>query len=85
MAERMTTANTGNPVGSVDVRDLYDNAENLDNFSNGSLDAYPDHLAYRASLCRAWRLNSVRTKLTARRRAVYRVRVIRCSDLTALA
>lgn len=38
----MTTYNTGNPVGSVDVRDLYDNAENLDNFSNGPLDAYPD-------------------------------------------
>lgn len=38
----MTTYNTGNPVGSVDVRDLYDNAQNLDNFSNGPLDAYPD-------------------------------------------
>lgn len=38
----MTTYNTGNPVPSVDVRDLYDNAQNLDNFSNGPLDAYPD-------------------------------------------
>lgn len=38
----MTTYNTGNPVGSVDVRDLYDNAQNLDDFSNGPLDAYPD-------------------------------------------
>ena len=36
------TYQTNNPVGSVDVRDLYDNAENLDNFSNGPLDAYPD-------------------------------------------
>lgn len=42
MAERMTTYNTGNPLGSVDVRDLYDNAQNADNFSNGPLDAYPD-------------------------------------------
>lgn len=41
MAERMTYQ-TNNPVGSVDVRDLYDNAQNLDNFSNGPLDAYPD-------------------------------------------
>lgn len=36
------TYQTNNPVGSVDVRDLYDNAQNLDNFSNGPLDAYPD-------------------------------------------
>lgn len=40
----MTTYNTGNPVGSVDVRDLYDNSENLDYFSIGPLDAYPDRL-----------------------------------------
>lgn len=38
----MTTFNTGNPLGSTDVYDRYDNAENLDNFSNGPLDAYPD-------------------------------------------
>lgn len=38
------TYNTGNPVPSVDVRDLYDNAENLDKFSNGPLDSYPDRL-----------------------------------------
>lgn len=44
MAERMTTYNTGAPVPSVDVRDLYDNAENLDNFSNGAALAYPDRL-----------------------------------------
>lgn len=41
MAERMTYQ-TNNPVGSVDVRDLYDNAEAFDNFSAGPLDAYPD-------------------------------------------
>lgn len=40
----MTTYNTQNPVPSVDVRDLYDNAENLDNFSNGAALAYPDRL-----------------------------------------
>jgi hypothetical protein len=33
----MTTYNTGNPLGSVDVKDLYDNAENLDDAVN-SLD-----------------------------------------------
>lgn len=38
----MTTFNTGNPLGSTDVYDRYDNSENLDNFSNGPLDAYPD-------------------------------------------
>ena len=26
----MTTYNTGNPIGSTEVKDLYDNAENLD-------------------------------------------------------
>lgn len=44
MAERMTTYNTGNPLGSVDVRDLYDNAQNTDNFANGPLDYYADRL-----------------------------------------
>ena len=38
------TYQTNNPVGSVDVRDLYDNAEAFDNFSAGPLDAYPDRL-----------------------------------------
>jgi len=36
------TYQTNNPVGSVDVRDLYDNAQAFDNFSAGPLDAYPD-------------------------------------------
>lgn len=38
----MTTYNTGNAVPSTDVRDLLDNAENLDNFSNGSANFYND-------------------------------------------
>lgn len=38
----MTTFNTRNPLGSTDVYDRYDNSKNLDNFSNGPLDAYPD-------------------------------------------
>jgi len=38
----MTQYNTGNPLGSVDVRDLYDNAQNADNFNNGPLDEYAD-------------------------------------------
>lgn len=42
MASTMTTYNTGAPVPSTDVRDLYDNAENLDNFSNGAALAYAD-------------------------------------------
>ena len=36
------TYDTNNPLGSVDVRDLYDNAHNADKFVNGPLDAYPD-------------------------------------------
>lgn len=38
----MTTYNTGNTVPSTDVRDLLDNAENLDNFSNGQTSTYAD-------------------------------------------
>ncbi len=38
------TFNTGNPVGSVDPRDLYDNAENLDKLSVGSEFEYQDRL-----------------------------------------
>jgi hypothetical protein len=30
----MTTYNTGNPLGSVDVKDLYDNSQNLDELVN---------------------------------------------------
>lgn len=40
----MTTYNTGNPVGSTDVRDLYDNAQNLDSLVNGPLASYADRL-----------------------------------------
>lgn len=40
----MTTYNTGNPVGSVDPKDLYDNAQNLDNIVNGSEHSYADRL-----------------------------------------
>ena len=38
----MTTYNTGNAIGSSDARDLYDNAENIDNFANGSANAFND-------------------------------------------
>lgn len=34
--------NTGNAMPSKDPRDLYDNATNFDNFSNGSAATYPD-------------------------------------------
>ena len=30
--------NTGNPLGSKDVKDLFDNAENLDNAVNTTVD-----------------------------------------------
>lgn len=40
----MTTYNTGNPVGSTDVRDLYDNTQNLDSLVNGPLTSYADRL-----------------------------------------
>lgn len=40
----MTTYNTGNPIGSTDARDLYDNAQNLDNFANGTAASYTDRL-----------------------------------------
>lgn len=40
----MTTYNTGNTLGSSDPRDLYDNAENLDNFANGPANTYQDRL-----------------------------------------
>jgi hypothetical protein len=40
----MTTYATGNPIGSTAAKDLYDNAENLDFYSLGPLDYYPDRL-----------------------------------------
>lgn len=40
----MTTYNTGNPLGSSDPRDLYDNAENLDEAANSSADTFQDRL-----------------------------------------
>ncbi|MGP1101960.1 SGNH/GDSL hydrolase family protein [Serratia sp. CY68630] len=40
----MTTYNTGNPVGSTDPRDLYDNTQNLDNLLLGDQHSYPDRL-----------------------------------------
>lgn len=40
----MTTYNTGNPLGSTDVLDRYDNTENLDNLVNGPAVAYDDRL-----------------------------------------
>lgn len=38
------TFNTGNPIGSTDARDLYDNAQNLDKFSLGQELEYQDRL-----------------------------------------
>lgn len=39
----MTTYNTGNPIGSTEVKDLYDNAQNFDVFANSTtLESSPD-------------------------------------------
>ena len=41
----MTTYRTGNAIGSADPRDLYDNAENLDEFVNSKDKlSHPDRL-----------------------------------------
>ena len=36
--------NTGNPIESADVRDMSDNAQNLDLFSLSEFDYFPDRL-----------------------------------------
>jgi len=42
----MTTYNTGNPVGSADPKDLFDNAENLDHWINDrTVDTWMDRLS----------------------------------------
>ena len=38
----MTTYNTGNPIGSTDARDLYDNAKNLDTAMNSTGSTWTD-------------------------------------------
>lgn len=40
----MTTYNTGNPIGSADPKDLYDNAENFDEAINSNKDTFTDRL-----------------------------------------
>lgn len=40
----MTTYNTGNPLGSTDPKDLYDNAQNLDNAVNSTDLTFQDRL-----------------------------------------
>lgn len=40
----MTTFKTGNPIGSTDARDRFDNTQNLDYLVLGPLDYYPDRL-----------------------------------------
>lgn len=47
----MTTYNTGNPLGSTAVKDLYDNAENLDVAVNGTQTTWLDRLG---RLRKAW-------------------------------
>ena len=40
----MTTYNTGNPIGSTDPRDLYDNAENFDSAMHSPETTWTDRL-----------------------------------------
>ncbi|MDW5499854.1 hypothetical protein R6Y99_08645 [Pseudomonas lundensis] len=40
----MTTYNTGNPLGSTDPRDLFDNAQNYDGAINGTAEKWTDRL-----------------------------------------
>lgn len=46
----MTTYNTGNPVPSTNVKDLFDNAENLDSALNGEDLTWTDRLGNILSL-----------------------------------
>lgn len=48
----MTTYSTGNPIGSVDVKDLNDNSQNLDSLVNGPENQYADRLGV---LRKSWR------------------------------
>ena len=41
---QMTTYNTGNPIGSTDPRDLYDNAENFDSAMHTPETTWTDRL-----------------------------------------
>lgn len=43
-SEMTMTFNTGNPIGSTDARDMYDNAQNFDKLSAGTELSYPDRL-----------------------------------------
>jgi len=45
----MTTYNTGNPLGSVDVKDLYDNAQNLDQAVNSTAATWVDRFGKQRS------------------------------------
>lgn len=40
----MTTYKTGNPIGSADPKDLYDNSQNFDQFLLAGVDTYEDRL-----------------------------------------
>lgn len=66
----MTTYNTGNPIGSVSVKDLYDNAENLDAAVNTEADRWTDRLGKdRLSLAGMARLSDASTAIAAAERA----------------
>lgn len=55
----MSTYNTGNPLGSTDPKDLYDNAQNLDEAVNSTADTWEDRLGNeRLTLAKAIQLQS---------------------------
>ena len=49
----MTTYNTGNPIGSTDPRDLYDNAQNFDSAVNADSDVWTDRKGVQRATFRA--------------------------------
>ena len=52
----MSTYNTGNTLGSADPRDLYDNAQNLDEWANSqSKNAHPDRLGVTLRQAARWK------------------------------
>ena len=70
MGQRMTTYNTGNPLGSTSPKDLYDNAENLDNAVNTVENTWVDRLGRsRLSWDGMARLSDAATAIEAAARA----------------
>jgi hypothetical protein len=78
----MSTYKTGNPLGSAAVKDLYDNAENLD-FALNSLTAliWTDRLGKTAPPSLGWRHHfSIRWRVMITDRSLLPIRKIASSN-----